>query len=280
MISTPTICEICKSSLGEYFWYCKNCEKFLCYDCLPRHVEHDLIALEYVTFGKSKLVPICSFGGGPSTRNWETIPLNELIHNSKVCIHAIESLKDKRAIFLCGECNKLVCLDCLKYHEEHFPQHYILLNDDKTLRMLYYESYPTYNVNVTTYGPNSAHEGECVTLTVKIQNQSSKHLRDVNISLINISKDRKIDPNPISKDWYIELHYPSRVLLELNKNISIIEPYETKKITFEVRIPTKKETTLPINDPFIIYTGLIFTDILNLSESMYGPDLKIKLIKN
>lgn len=301
LIDTSKNCEECSTLLKGIYWYCRNCEKFLCYDCIDEHNEEDIVALRFIEPRKAKLLPISYYGGGPTEYEWTTFPKNEFIEKLKLCLHALDYLDANKVVFHCGKCNELLCPECVEEHEKHEDHYilpYVLLNDKMTIRMVHPQFYPARHVNITIKGPKMAKMGENIVIMANIKNESIKPIEDIKICILNISKQDKFDSESNSKDWYIELHYPKYVILEKEKKIDKIEPKKTKEITFHLQIPkdsTKRvlwkkiggppnynertiEVDLPINNPFTIYTMIFYRNILNDYEFLYAEDLEIKLL--
>lgn len=277
LIETPITCDYCNEKLDGYIWYCKKCELFLCFNCISKHVNHDIVPLKVVKPKKSKLLRISQYGAGPTEYEWTTFQKEDFLEGLRKCEHALNFLDSKKVIFHCEDCRELLCPECLKKHEEHNIMPYVSINNEN-LRMIYYYSYPGSNVKITTSGPKNAYKGEKISVEMKIENLSIHPLKDIKISLLSVSEKPGANINSMGRMFYIESHYPNYVLLDLEKEISIIKKHESKVIKFDFRIPKDEDTPLSIPDDFIIYSWIDYENNLNLRDSVYSNDLSIKLI--
>jgi len=281
LINTKKNCEECSKLLEGIYWYCRNCEKFLCYDCIDKHNDHDIVALKFVETGKAKLLPISYFGGGPTGYEWTTYPKDEFLEHLHPCPHALDYLNSKKVVFKNDSTKELLCPECVEKNKrnlDHSLLPFVLLNDDETIRMVHIQFYPGVKLKITQHGPKNSYKGSNITINVKIENMSTYPIRNIEVNLINFSKQNNIDPELYSKDWYIECHYPKYFLIDKKKKIARIESNEIKEINFNIHIPKDEEVKLPINNPFTIYTWIFYQTFLGDSNIIYANDLNIRLL--
>lgn len=280
-IYTKKNCEECSKLLEGIYYYCRNCEKFLCYNCIDRHNEHDIVALKFIESGKAKLLPISYFGGGPTGYEWTTYPKDEFLEQLNPCSHALNYLNSNKVVFKNESTKELLCPECVvkdKKNLDYVLLPFVLLNDNETIRMVHIQFYPGVKLKITQAGPITSYKGQNITINVKINNISNYSIKNIEVNLINFSKQKNINPELYSKDWYIECHYPKYFLIDKKTKITKIESNETKEISFDIRIPKDDEVKLPINNPFTVYTAIFYKTLLGDCNTIYANDLNIKLL--
>jgi hypothetical protein len=286
LIKSKKNCEVCTKVLEGIFWYCRNCEIFLCNNCLCNHNEHDIVALKFVKTEKAKLLPISYFGGGPSGNKWTTHNKNEFLEHLQPCPHVLNCLNSKKVVFKNESTNELLCPKCVEKDKKNLDYNilpFILLNDNETIRMVHIQFYPGINLDIIQSGPKTSSKGQNIKVHVKIKNMSIYSISNIEISLINISKKFSLintikkDIGP--KDWYIGRHYPENFIIHKKMQINTIESKESKEIIFELRIPNDTEIKVPINNPFTIYTKIYYKTFLGDFNLIYANDLNITLLK-
>lgn len=136
----PRICEECDEELEQFFLFCRNCNKYICYDCFSNHeMKHDYLPCETLDNGNAIVIDVGDGGGyGPSMGNiWPITTFDSFISDYySRCPHATEYFKKNNITFLCHKCEKWICLDCLSEHSNHDLMLNVGFNNGKDLRQI------------------------------------------------------------------------------------------------------------------------------------------------
>jgi len=177
----PEICADCNEDLEQLFLFCRSCDEYICYNCLPNHMDHDYLPCTTIEDNKTKALNVGVGGYGPPMDIWPAIGIDSFTsnYNSK-CAHAENYFEKNNITFNCKNCEKWVCLECSKDHLDHGLMLHVGFNNGKELRQIDPNLYNSENQLLLSAKANKI-DDKHINVELEVNNSNDVPLYDLRI---------------------------------------------------------------------------------------------------